>query len=276
MIKKTALLSIMFLLCFPFDGNTTCEKYEDDILGLAEKREQVMRQYPALPDNADDWDREWQAWEKAIEKIDSMYRKIIYDLLFEYEGKQTDLPGKCSDRLTKDKHLFLVVKLVEYWRSRDVENFLSDIPVDREGLSALWAIDTIVFRYPFYESIPHPKFFESNTFVGGFLDEIYQLAMSGNEIAIDNLLAMQSFADGEYGETMEEQIFRLIAERPKVVIANWSTIKKHDAEIGLSTTSYASHAEAIIKTYRDICKDSDAECSTCDQVLDFLKRKSLE
>ncbi|MBI4832113.1 MAG: hypothetical protein HY801_11310 [Candidatus Lindowbacteria bacterium] len=144
--------------------------------------------------------------------------------------------------------------------------------IDKKGLSPLWEIDDITFG-PFGVSSPHPRLFDRLSFVDAFLDVIYDIATTGDPAGVDALLRITTFADGEYGEYMEDKVLQLFTDHPNVILENWQAVRKYRASFGFETTSFPTEADNITENYQQICRKSSYGSWTCREIIDFLKQE---
>lgn len=245
-----------------------------DLKGLPEKRQVLLEQYKVQVGNnylankatADNLSRQ-------IEEIDSIYRKAIYDLFFEFEGGEYKTLNTCFDKYKNDDYLFFVCKFIKFNRDNDPVSFLKDLPTDGKRLDYLWELDEITNTG---KSENHPDIFNKASFSVLFLDAIYKLAIDGNSVAIDKFLKIGKCADGEYGEYWDDKIFDLFKNYPGIVIKNWKVIKKNQHTIDLGTTNYPYESKEIIKIYRKRCSKSNENYSSCKEIIQFLQNKSQE
>lgn len=264
----------MYYLCYPVICFASC----DGITGLYEKKMELRRKHEDIEKDYFKDKEKANMYEKQIANIDLKYRNVIYDILYEYERGENKLFYKCCDIARKDKYLFFVCKLIEYKHLANSETFLSGIPNDKDGLYPFWEIDSITAG-PFGYPKPHPKLFDTSSFVNAFLNEIYQLAANGNEKAIDVFLKVQIFADGEYGEYMEDKVLCLFEKHSAIVIKNWELIKKYKTSIGFESTDYHVKADDIINNYLTLCKKNNVDSVICNEIIEFLdlnKHKSVK
>jgi hypothetical protein len=271
-VMKISLFVVItgYYFLFSISSLAACNNME----GLYEKRIELLEKYTR--DIGNDYLKnkdKADIYIKQREAIDQNYRTTIHNIFFDHEKKEYTLLKKCCDNTIKDKYIFYVCKLITYYRDRNINSLLNDIPVDKEGLVDLWNIDTIIFSDKDYYNKPHPQLFDKASFVVLFLDSIYQLATKGNIKAIDRFLTISSFADGEYGEYAAEKILDLFEKYPNVIIKNWVVVRKHKPTINFETTDYDKKATAIIQKYKYLCNSAQTDSSICKEIIDFLKQK---
>lgn len=269
-------LAIIFCLCFismPL-GIAFCDQCNGTIGGLYEQRQALEKNYAKFVGK--NYDKEKADFYAArIEKIDEKYRAVILNVLFKYEAKDYAVVRRTCSAVRCDPHLFFVCKLLDYKTSGNSQEFLKDLPTDRKDVKDLFKLDPIIFKYPFYENQPHPEIFERESFVEIFLRAIYELTAKGDPLAIDKFLNIFRYAEGDYGEYMDERLLRLFAEHPYVVLKNWKQIREYQSIINFATTSYSDQANNIISRYEDICTGTDYP-DRCEEVIEFLKTRKQE
>jgi hypothetical protein len=252
-------------------GIAMCEE-SSTIAGLYERRQEFESKYAEVVGEKYIEERA-QYYKAQIEQIDEKYRSVILNVFFHYEKGDIDAVRISCDAMRCDPYLFFVCKLLDYKISGDSEEFLKGIPTERDEMKDLFEVDSIIFKFPYYESQPHPDIFDKQAFVDLFLDTIYELAANGNSVAIERLLGIFRCAGGEYGEYIDEQLLRLFAEHPRVVLDNWSTIRKYQSIINFSTTLYSEKADALIQSYQALCEESGQGSQHCGEVIEFLKKR---
>ncbi len=244
----------------------------DNLEGLYEKRVELLKKYEQ--DVGRDYLKNKEKadiYKKQIEAIDQKYREVIHEMFFAHEKKEYTLFEKYCDGKVKDGYLFFICKLIAYYRDGNSVFLLNEMPVTKYGLADFWEIDSIILSDSNYFSKPHPKIFDKNSFVFTFLDAVYQLAVKNNAIAVDKYFAIKEFADGEFGEYMEDRILNLFEGNPEIIIKNWSIVKKYKSTIGFETTDYQSRADTIIQNYQSVCEKHTVDSAICKEIIEFLK-----
>ncbi len=96
-------------------------------------------------------------------------------------------------------------------------------------------------------------------------------------MAMDRLLKIATFAEGEYGDYVEQKVVDLFWHHSEVVIKNWATVKRYEAEIGFATSDYCANADTIIAGYQNTCGGCcNIDAPLCAQIIEFLKQKKQE
>jgi len=242
-----------------------------DLGGLYEKRKELVKKYEEEVGNDYLKNKEKaDLYAQQREVIDSKYRYAINAMFSEYDKKENKYFQQCCKVRIKDGYLFLVCKLLAYFRDGNAELFLRNIPFKKEDLNDLWTVDDILLSDPNYYSKSHPRIFDKASFVFLFLDTIYQLAIQGNVKAIDRFLTINLFANGGYAEYVENKILNLFENHPEIIIKNWNIVKKYIRSF--RSPEYQFRANALKKKYQDLCSNK-VYVLACKEVLEFLEDK---
>jgi hypothetical protein len=270
-INRTIKLLILIVivthyLLFPTLGIAICDGFKGLYLERRELRNKYQKNVIENREKADTYKAQYQA-------IDQRYRNVIYKMFFEYESKEYKSFDKCCVSRIDDGYFLFVCKLIAYYRTGNGDEFLRNIPVDRNGVGNLWQIDEIIFSDPNYSVNPHPKVFDQAPFSFLFLKAIHQLATKDNAKAINTLLSINLFAEGLYAEFMQDEILSLFENHADIVARNWQVFRKYKSTMFFETTNYQHKSESIIGKYEDLCERINVGSSVCKDIIEFLKEK---
>lgn len=100
--------------------------------------------------------------------------------------------------------------------------FLSKTPKTKEGVNWLWQWDAMIARKSDGKT---DKFFSSG-FAARYIDEIYLLVEEFPEIALERLLLLYQYANGEYAEYLDDKLQLLFKDDPDLLFLQWQKINK--------------------------------------------------
>lgn len=162
----------------------------------------------------------------------------------------------CCRQAGDDPIARLICALAAYLRGgrRDPSVFVKSVPGDKESADALWALDEIASSQGGETGGPATPFGPSGP-VDRYLDELFRLVAGGESDAVQKYLTLYPLADGEYAESMEDQLEHLFLDHPSVVLQHWILFKG-------DTRVFADLKESLSRDQkRRIVSGARAHCS---------------
>ncbi|MFA6449100.1 MAG: hypothetical protein WCX65_06530 [bacterium] len=196
---------------------------------LYEKRQAIEKQYYLQQNNQSKGDIH-----SSIDSIDLEYRRQIFSLLLLYENNKNksnvkSINSKCSSN--KDPVINNVCNWIVFKLSHDSNNFIRK--ADANNPQALWTTDGIIMPDIDKYGLKIPKLFEdkdgnySLSFVDIYIDDIFKLALKGNDSALLLLNKLFESADGYYGEAISYDLGQIFIKNKKLVLKHWKKVRKN-------------------------------------------------
>ncbi|HEV2396238.1 MAG TPA: hypothetical protein VGS27_04820 [Candidatus Sulfotelmatobacter sp.] len=205
---------------------------------------------------------------KQQKEIDRQYHSFMERVSQTGSVEKRAQAEVCCRQTGGDPIAHLICGLATYLRDdrRDPAAFLESVPADKESANALWALDEIASSQGDETGKAVAPFGPSGP-VDRYLHELFRLTANGEPEAIKKYLGLYPLADGEYAESMEDQLERLFFEHPAVILRHWALFKADtrifaDLKESLSSEQkqrIVSGAKANCSIDRTACKELIAE-----------------
>ncbi len=200
----------------------------------------------------------------AMEKA---YRDYFGTLLALAE--KNDLPGleKCCASAAQPVVTRSVCSLLTYigGKNGDPKRFLSDTPQESDEVKWLWKWDALLLRQPGQKITAR---FPSGI-AAFYIDQLYLLIDTEPAMALDRLLKIDRYADGEYGQYIADKLLALFKGRPQLVVAHWPQIRPYKSSVTRMAELYPDEIPQLRKQLGAICTPVTAK-ESCTEILDIL------
>ncbi|HLA74960.1 MAG TPA: hypothetical protein VJM76_03515 [Gammaproteobacteria bacterium] len=207
--------------------------------------------------------------EKDIKASDIQYFQFSKTLDQAYKERNATVLSTCC--VTEDQLGKLLCQLVAYLAEdrRGVEGFLKTFPHTEKEIRILWAADGIM-SYAQKHNEPLPSIFSVNGPANTFIDELFSLVIKNNRLAVDRYFNLKTYADGDYAEYMDDQLFKLFKQHPEIVVGQWNNIKNYKKVIsGFVDYLDSSELIEIERSIRSVCAFQGSQCV---EIFDSLKK----
>ena len=185
-------------------------------------------------------------------------------------AEKNDLPGleKCCASAAQPVVARPVCSLLTYigGKKQNPKRFLSDTPQKRVEVNWLWRWDALLLRLPSQKITTQ---FPSGI-AASYIDQLYLLIDAEPAVALDRLLKIDHYADGEYGQYIADKLLALFTERPQLVVAHWLQIRPYKSSIKRMAELYADELPQLRGLFGAICKGATTK-ESCTEILDILK-----
>jgi hypothetical protein len=193
---------------------------------------------------------------KRQKEIDQQYYTFMARVSQAGNVEKRTRAEMCCRQADDDPIARLICALAAYLRGgrRDPSVFVKSVPGDKESADALWALDEIASSQGGETGGPAAPFGSSGP-VDRYLDELFRLVAGGKSDAVQKYLTLYPLADGEYAESMEDQLEHLFLDHPSVVLQHWVLFKG-------DTRVFADLKESLSRDQkRRIVSGARAHCS---------------
>lgn len=187
-------------------------------------------------------------------------------------AEKNDLPGleKCCTTAAQPVVTRSVCSLLTYigGKKENPKRFLSDTPQNGDEVKWLWKWDALLLRQPSQKI--------TTQFPGGiaafYIDQLYLLIDAEPAMALDRLLKIDRYADGEYGQYIADKLLVLFKGRPQLVVAHWLQIQPYRSSVKRMAELYADELPQLRDKFGKICATASLkEKEACTEVLQDLK-----
>jgi len=156
--------------------------------------------------------------------IDRIYLGFMHQIT---DGTAESIHRCCPQGL-KDPIMIQMCNLGSYIQGgrRGVASFLELVPKEETSAYGLWVLDRIAFpREPETKSGRTP--FAPYGPVTTYIEELYRLVRSGNQIALRKFLRLLELANGEAAEGIEGDMEELLMHHPGIAAVDWKIMRKY-------------------------------------------------
>jgi hypothetical protein len=267
MMKLTtcALPLFLFLMSVPAHAATTTDPCALPI-GLFARRQALKQQYSEQVRSG------YLSHKEAADHIlaqltvvDQHYRALLSTLCGAASDGDADVVDRCCGETDHDPLAGEMCNLAHYLADeREAKHFVQNFPETPQKIAIFWDLDEVSYgRQGLLVKECGP--------IGGvdlYVDKLFNLAVLGDQQALEKFVNLTQHAEGEFAEGLGERMKRLFVENPRLVLEQWSVIRR-DPHIQYVASDFVDDNEQATaeRNFHKLCIRPSQACAEIERAI---------
>jgi hypothetical protein len=201
-----------------------------------------------------------------LRAVDQHYRALFSTMCGAASDRNAEVVDQCCAQTDHDPLAGEMCNLTRYLSDErgDAKRFVQNFPETRQEIAVLWDLDEVSYG-------PQGLVVKECGPIGGvdlYVDKLFNLAVLGDQQALEKFVSLTQHAEGEYAEGLNAEMNRLFVENPRFVLEQWSVIKRDPGIQYIASDFVDDDAQATAeRNFHKLCVRPSQACSEIERAI---------